>query len=133
MDTGVIIFCLLGLFLGFAILMYTDIKERIRRKRHPKWYEYYDRALGNSLCIGSRFREKTETINARRELLQKTFFEGKCTAEEYDDAMKILDKELREAAKLFSINKELLGVDADLKEADTYAKEHNLKWGIIFE
>ena len=129
----VVILCLLALFIGIAILMLTDVQERIRRKKHPKWYEYYDRALSNSLVIGTRFREQTETINARRELIQDMFFQGRCTADKYDDAMKAFDKEQREAAKQFSIDKEALGIMQDLAEADAYAKEHNLKWGIIYE
>ena len=129
----VVIICLLGLFLGYLVIVATDIEERIRRKQHPKWYEYYDRALNNSLVIGTRFREQTETINARRELIQDMFFQGRCAADKYDDAMKVFDKEQREAAKQFSINKAALGIDEDLKAADAYAKEHNLKWGIIYE
>ena len=33
----------------------------------------------------------------------------------------------------FKIVKEELCIDADLEAADAYAKEHNLKWGIIYE
>lgn len=129
----VVIFCLLALFIGIAILMLTDVKERIRRKKYPKWYELYDRALANSIWIGSSFRKKIETLNARRELVQETFFHGECTADEYSNAMKIIEEEQREAAKQFVIDKEAYGIEADLKEADAYAKEHNLKWGIMYD
>ena len=127
----VVILCLLALFIGIAILMLTDVKEKIRRKKHPVWYEYYDRALSNSVVIGSRFREQTETINARRELIQDMFFQGRCAVDKYDDAMKAFDKEQREAAKRFSRDKE--GILQDLAAADAYAKDHNLKWGIIYK
>lgn len=127
----VVILCLLALFVGIAILMLTDVKEKIRRKRHPKWYEHYDRALGNSFTIGSRFREKTETLNKRREMIQEMLFHGECTTDEYKEASKTIDKEFEEAIRWFEFNKEALGIEADLREADAYAREHNLKWGIL--
>ncbi len=129
----VVIFCLLALFIDIAILMLTDVKERIRRKRHPRWYELYDRALSHSLAVGSRFKEKTETINMRTKAIQELFFRDECTPDEYVEAMKTLNKEYSDAVKWFRLSKEALGIDADLRAADAYAKEHNLKWGIIYE
>lgn len=128
----VVIFCLLALFIGIAILMLTDGKEKIRRKKHPVWYEYYDRALSNSFTIGSRFREMIDTLDNRRDMIQGMFFNGKCTADEYKEASKAIDKDFEEAYRWFEFNKEALGIEADLKAADAYAREHNLKWGIIF-
>lgn len=128
-----VIFCLLALFIGIAILMLTDIKERIRRKQHPKWYELYDRAKNNAFRAGSEFSQKLDTICARGEMIQDMLFKGECSKDEYLEAMKVLEKERVEVVAQYQLKQEALGIDADLKEADAYAKEHNLKWGIIYE
>ncbi len=132
MDTGVIIFCLLVLFLGFGILMSTDIKERIRRKKHPKWWELYDRAKSNAFRVGGEFSQKLGTICARGEMIQDMLFKGECSKDEYLEAMKVLEKERVEAVEQYHIKQDTLGIEADLRAADAYAKEHNLKWGILY-
>lgn len=132
----VVIFCLLALFIGIAILMLTaltDVKEKIRRKKHPKWYEYYDRAKSNAFRAGSEFSQKLDTICTRGEMLQDMLFKGECSSEEYLEAMKVLEKERVEVVTQYHLKQDALGIEADLRAADVYAKEHNLKWGIIYE
>ena len=129
----VVILCLLALFIGIAILMLTDVQEKIRRKKHPVWFKHYDRALKNSFNVGSKFRTQAEGINYRRTRIQEMFFNGECSADEYNDVMQALDEDYREVARQFSIEKESLGVLQDLKAADAYAREHNFKWGILYE
>jgi hypothetical protein len=129
----VVIFCLLALFVGIAILTLTDVNEKIRRKRHPVWYEHYDRAKNNAFRAGSEFSQKLDTICARGEMLSAILFKGECSREEYLEAMKTLEKERVETVEQYHLKQEALGIDADLKAADAYAKEHNLKWGIIYE
>ncbi len=129
----VVIFCLLALFIGIAILMLTDVKERIRRKIHPKWYELYDRAKSNAFRAGSEFSQKLDTICARGEMIQDMLFKGECSSEVYLEAMKVLEKERVEVVTQYQLKQEALGIEADLRAADAYAKEHNLKWGIIYE
>lgn len=129
----VVIICLLALFVGIAILMLTDIKERIRRKQHPKWYELYDRAKNNAFTVGGEFSQKLDTICARGEMLGDMLFKGECSKEEYLEAMKVLEKERVEAVEQYHLKQDALGIEADLRAADAYAKEHNLKWGIIYE
>ena len=128
-----VIFCLLTLFIGIAILMLTDIKERIRRKQHPRWYELYDRAKNNAFRAGSEFSQKLDTICARGEMIQDMLFKGECSSEVYLEAMKVLEKERVEVVAQYQLKQEALGIEADLRAADVYAKEHNLKWGIIYE
>lgn len=129
----VVIFCLLTMFGGIAIWMLVDVKEIIRRKQHPKWYEHYDRAKRNCFQVGGEFSQKLDTICARVKMIQDMLFKGECSKEEYLEAMKVLEKERVEAVEQYHLKQEALGIDADLKEADAYAKEHNLKWGIIYE
>jgi hypothetical protein len=128
----VVIFCLLALFPGIAILMLTDVKEKIRRKKHPKWYELYNRAKNNAFMAGGEFSQKLDTICARGEMIQDMLFKGECSREKYLEAMKVLEEERVEAVEQYHLKQEALCIDADLKAADTYAKEHNLKWGTIY-
>lgn len=128
----VAIFCLLALFIGIAILMLTDVKERIRRKRHPKWYEHYDRAKNNAFMAGGEFSQKLDTICARGEMIQDMLFKGECSKDEYLEAMKALEKERVEAVEQYHLKQDTLGIEADLRAADAYAKEHNLKWGFLY-
>ena len=129
----VVILCLLALFIGIAILMLTDAQEKTRRKKHPVWYEYYDRALRSSCTVGSALRVQNETINAREKMIYDMLIRGECTEDEYLEALHTLSKERRDAVKQFSTERETYCIDEDLKAADSYAKEHNLKWGIIYE
>jgi predicted Zn-dependent peptidase len=129
----IVIICLLALFMGIAVLMLTDGKEKIRRKQHPVWYEHYDRAKNNAFTVGGEFSQKLDTICARGEMIQDMLFKGECSKEEYLEAMKALEKERVEAVEQYHLKQDTLGIDADLREADAYAKEHNLKWCIIYE
>lgn len=129
----VVIFCLLALFVGIAILMLTDGNEKIRRKTHPKWYEHYDRAKNNAFRAGGEFSQKLDTICARGEMIQDMLFKGECSKDEYLEAMKVLEKERVEVVAQYHLKQEALGIEADLRAADVYAKEHNLKWGILFK
>ena len=128
-----VIICLLALFMGIAILMLTDGKEKIRRKQHPVWYKYFDRAKNNAFDIGGKYASKLDNINMRRKFYQDLYIEGKCTDEEYKKAMNTIDVDFIDAYKWYKQAEEALRINEDLRAADTYAKEHNLKWGIIYE
>ena len=77
----VIISCLLALFGGIAILVLTDVKEKIRRKQHHVWYEHFDRAKNNAFSIGGKYTKKLDNINMRRKFYQDLYVEGECTEE----------------------------------------------------
>ena len=129
----VILSILLFTFGCMCVLSITDIKEKVRRKIHPKWYELYDRAKSNAFRAGSEFSQKLDTICARGEMIQDMLFKGECSSEVYLEAMKVLEKERVEVVTQYQLKQEALGIEADLRAADAYAKEHNLKWGIIYE
>jgi hypothetical protein len=129
----VVIICLLALFIGIVILILTDVKEKIRRKQHPVWYRYYDRAKNNAFDIGGKYTKMLDSINERRKLVQDTFTEGRCTTEDYKYVMNTIDVDFIDASKWYKQAEEALRINEDLRAADAYAKEHNLKWGIIYE
>lgn len=122
---GLLVFCL-------YLLVKDFVQERIRRKLHPKWYELWDRALSNSFCIGGKFHDMSETLNKRRALVHETYFTGKCTEDEYREAMTTITDEYVKAVKWYNTTKLALGIEEDLKEADSYARENNLEWGLIY-
>lgn len=131
-----VILLLIIVALGVLVLSFTvggDLGEKIRKKRHPIWYEHYNRALHNAFEIGGKYTKMLDSINERRKLAQDTFIEGKCTAEVYKDTMKAIDSDFIDAYKWYKQAEEALRINEDLKAADAYAKEHNLKWGIIYE
>ena len=108
-------------------------KAKIRRKKHPVWYEYYDRALSNSFAIGSALRVQNKTINAREKMIYDMLIRGECTEDEYLEALHTLNKERRDAVKQSSTDREAYCIDDDLKAADAYAHAHNLKWGMLYK
>lgn len=114
------------------LLVKDGVQERIRRKRHPKWWELWDRALSNAFCIGGKFHDMSETINKRSTLVHETYFAGKCTEDEYREAMKTIADDYVQAVQWYKTTKTALGIEEDLKEADTYARENNLEWGILY-
>ena len=129
----VVILCLLALFIGIAILMLTDVQEKIRRKKHPVWYEHWDRAKDNAFDIGGKYVKMLDSLNTQRKAVQDSYIEGKTTDEEYKKAMNTIDADFIDAYKWYKQAEEALRINEDLKAADAYAKEHNLKWGIIYE
>ena len=40
-----IVICLIALIVCAALLVGESVQERTRRKKHPKWYELYNRAM----------------------------------------------------------------------------------------
>ena len=129
----VVIICLLALFIGITILMLTDVEEKIRRKKHHVWYTYWDRAKNNAFDIGGKYVKMLDSINTQRKAVQDSYIEGKCTNEEYKKAMNTIDADFIAIYKWYKQAEEALRINEDLKAADAYAKEHNLKWGIIYE
>jgi hypothetical protein len=66
-------------------------------------------------------------------MLGDMLFKGECSKDEYLEAMKVLEKERVEAVEQYHLKQDALGIEADLRAADAYAREHNLKWGIIYD
>ena len=129
----VVVVVLLAFGVGGAILIFTDVGERVRRKKHPVWYEHFDRAKNNAFDIGGKYTKMLDSINERRKLVQDTFIEGRCTAEDYKVVMKDIDTDFIDAINWYKQAEAALRINEDLKAADAYAKEHNLKWGILYE
>lgn len=138
MDSKTFVYICIG-FVAFIIIMSVymlvgeTIVERYRRKQHPEWYARYDRALRNSFNNGSKFKEMSETVINRMNMVKEDFLSGKCTEAEYKKAMKTLSADYVDAVLWFKQASDSDNVNADLLAADAYAKEHDLEWGILYE
>lgn len=136
MDVIGIILIALIIVLTLAVictLVGFDVVEYFRRMKHPKWYEHFDRATKYSFSIGGRLKDKTTAINRFISTQQEALRDGKWTDEDYRTLMRCCADEYIKAVNQYRDDFEKLGIEADLKAADTYAKEHNWKWGILYD
>ena len=110
-----------------------DIVEYFRRRKHPKWYEYFDRAKHNSFSVGGRLGDEIDIANKCIATMQEAYRKGTITEKVFRRAMEIYTDDYIKAVAQY--NKDYLesGIDEDLKAADAYARKHNCKWGIIYE
>jgi hypothetical protein len=115
--------------LGYII--YWRVIDVYRHRKHSIWYTHYNRALRNSLRIGSELREATDYFNSQVAFMQKQLLEGGCSAETYCEEMQALALSYCSAVTIYNNAKEALGIDADIAAADAYAKEFKLKWGYL--
>ena len=113
-------------------LVSFDVVEYFRRLKHPKWYEYFDRAKKNSFVIGSRLRDATDIVNKCIVTAQEAYKNKEWTAEQFRCIMKLYADEYVRAVEQYQQDTIALGIDDDLKAADKYAKEHNWKYGILY-
>jgi hypothetical protein len=104
---------------------------KYRRKKHPKYFELYDN--GFRLCIDTTHNEENNKnyllyrVNLLTEGLKNNEFD-----EEY------FKQHFTTIAEQWIINTKLNELRRDdankfFDEADAYAKENNLKWGIIYD
>lgn len=115
--------------LGYVV--YWRVIDVYRHKKHSIWYTHYNRALRNSLCIGSELREATDYFNSQVAFIQKQLLEDGCSAESYCEEIQTLALSYCSAVTRYKNAKEALGIDADIAAADAYAKEFKLKWGYL--
>lgn len=114
-------------------ITYWRVVDVYRHRKHSVWYTHYNRALRNSLRIGSELREATDYFNSQVAFMQKQLLEGGCSAESYCEEMQALAKSYCNAVTIYNNAKEALGIDADIEAADAYAKKFKLKWGYLNE
>lgn len=110
-----------------------DVVDYFRRRKHPKWYEYFDRATKNSFFIGSRLKDDTANINKCIAAMQEAYKNGELTENAFRGMMRLYTNDYIKVVKQYNTEFEALGIDADLKAADTYARERDFKWGILYE
>lgn len=123
----VVVLALICALVGF------DVVEYFRRLKHSKWYEHFDRATKNSFYVGSRMKDETDVINKCIVIMQEAYKKGDLTAEQFRGVMEVYTNDYIKAVCQFKQDIIALEIDEDLRAADTYAKEHNWKYGILYE
>ena len=126
------ILIILGMiFLPIIIINAIDsIVEGVRRRKHPKYFEYYDTAISESFRIGGKLSSVKKYIEFHIKLYSDGYRDGECTVESITKKMSELTKMWIEACDTYNYEKK--SIEVLWKKADAYAKEHKLKWGEIY-
>jgi hypothetical protein len=111
--------------------LFDKLLEGYRRKKHPEYFKYWDKALSLSFKRDTEFKQRKERFDFFMKLYNECLRDGECSEEYYLERMNKHMKEYQELCAWFrEEEKELREL---LIKADLYAKEHNLKWGIVYD
>ena len=109
---------------------YDKMQDKTRRKKYPKYFEFFDAAMKISFGASTVVNKKADYIMYQMNLLTTGLREGTCEedyfrkrfnelADMYVEATNWFKEQQQEAEKLF-------------READFYAKEYDLLWGVLY-
>ena len=105
--------------------------ERYRKWKHPKWYEYYNKA--KSLCFdNAEFMKATMcAIEYQHDVLLNMLKDDRID----EQKVKSMYISLTEAFKVFKTEYDYrqAKVDELLHLAHDYAVKNNLKWGLLYD
>lgn len=119
-------------FLPILLVNLIDhIIESVRKNKHPEYFEFYDTAVYESFRIGGDLNAEKRRIEYYIKLYGDGYRDGECTVEHITKKMAQLTQWWITACDKY--NEEQKNINVLLQKADAYAKEHNLKWGIIYE
>lgn len=107
------------------------IVESIRKNKHPEYFEFYNTAVYESFRIGGKLNAEKRRIEHYIKLYGDGYRDGECTVEHITKKMAQLTQRWITACDEY--NQEKKNIEVLLQKADAYAKEHKLKWGIIYE
>jgi hypothetical protein len=122
---------LLVLPLAIVISLWLDkYLDKNKRKKHPVYFEYYDAAVKLCFEASAKVKHEASHLDFHFKMLTDGLKEGECTEEyfkkrfdqltdRYIETVKWFTEQQKEAEKLF-------------READLYAKENNLRWGVLY-
>lgn len=120
------------IFLPILLAGLTDcIVKSIRKHKHSEYFEYYSTAVSESFRIGGELSAEKKRIEYYIKLYSEGYRDGECTVKDITEKMAELTKIWISACDKY--NQEYKDIKVLLQKADTYAKQHNLKWGIIYD
>lgn len=123
--------CSIFLIPVFLINGIDKLVEKHRRKKHPDYFTYWDKAKLLAFNRAEHFDSQNGGIQRYIKALNDGLRDGDCDVEFYREHMNLKTKEFEKLCDWF--NKQGKSIDELLHKADQYAKEHSLKWGIIYE
>jgi hypothetical protein len=134
LNATLIVFCA---FIFIIVVPYVgvDLADKLldkhRRKKHPEYFKFYDKATVMSFKRGAEYARRKEYFDYKFKLYNDGLRDGECTNEHYTEKMQKLMVEYQELCSWFrEAEKEIREL---LVQADLYAKEHDLLWGIIYD
>lgn len=123
--------CCVILIPVFIIDGIDKLVEKRRRKKHPDYFTYWDKAKILSFRRAEEFNQRNGRIQHYIKMYSDGLRDGECDSEYYHKHMTMRMTEFEELCDWF--NNAGKPIDELLHKADQYAKEHSLKWGIIYE
>lgn len=101
-----------------------------RREQYPEYFKLFDEAMDISNEVYDLAKHKKTYFEYKLKLIYEGLQEGECTVEYFQEYLDRINKEYIEFATWFKAkNKEAKDL---FRKADRYAKERNLKWGILY-
>lgn len=122
-----------GLFIIPVVLVgfYDKLIEGYRRKKHPEYFKYWDEAKKLSFERGAEYNRRKQRFDYYFKLYTEGLRDGECTNEYYTEKMNRQMEKYKDLCAWFQKEEEI--IRALLVKADLYAKEHNCRWGIIYD
>lgn len=113
----------------FIKIVNEELDKR-RREQYPEYFEYFDAAMDLSNEAHDTCKHKKTYFEYHLKLIYEGLQEGECTVEYFKKYTDRINKEYIEFATWFEAkNKEAKEL---FIKADRYAKERDLKWGILY-
>lgn len=117
------------------LILLIDVINRLldiyRRKKHPIYFDSYDRAVLKAFECAADYNKRKEYFDYKFKLYNDGLRNGECTEEYYSEQMAKLMVEYKELCSWFrAAEKE---INELLRQADLYAKEHSLLWGVLYD
>ena len=121
---------IISLFVPVVYLRVDQYVQERRRKNHPKYFEYYDAAMKIYSEASSQMRKASKLFEYQIGLLADGLCDGECTNDYFNKRIiaKVTERYVMIAKQVRHQRQE---ADKLFTSANTYAKENNLKWGII--
>ena len=131
--TIAVIFAIFVVFVApFIVTEAIDkLIEKCRRKKYPEYYKYWDESLKLSFERGAEFNRRKQRFDYYFKLYTEGLRDGECTNEYFTDHMNKHMEEYKCLCVWFQEEEDK--IRELLIKADLYAKEHNLRWGIIYK
>ena len=122
---------LLVLPLAVVISLWLDKQlEKNKRKKYPVYFEYYDAAIKICFEASAAVKHEASHLEFHFKMLADGLVDGECTEEYFKKRFDQLTDRYIEATKWFTVQQK--EAEKLFREADLYAKENNLLWGVLY-
>lgn len=117
----------LALFITFCIERLID---NIRREKYPEYFKFYDAAMKICFEASAKVNKEAEYIEHQFNILRSGLAEGECTEAYFKTRFDQLADMHIETTNWFKERRD--EAEKLFRQADFYAKENNLVWGVLY-